>query len=166
MDLHSITKVSFSQVVGLAEAVDEAGGQADVARIAAEVEMDLDRIGPIVAASEFLGLVTVDSGTLRLTELSHKVLKAGLRERKKMLREILKDLPAFRYLIQMVEGAGRPVTRKEVVDTFALHFGTYQSEDLFRALVYWGRYSELVAYDSRSEQLSLRVPGVRIPSAH
>src|SRR5437867_3866106 len=99
MDLHSITKVSFSQVVGLAEAVDEAGGQADVARIAAEVEMDLDRIGPIVAA-------------------------------------------------------------------FALHFGTYQSEDLFRALVYWGRYSELVAYDSRSEQLSLRVPGVRIPSAH
>ena len=40
MDLRTITKVSFSQVVALARAIDEHGGVADVARIADDVEMD------------------------------------------------------------------------------------------------------------------------------
>src|SRR2546422_954032 len=69
MELASITKVSFSQVLGLARAIVEAGGEADVARIAQDVDMDLDRIGPIVAAAEVLGLLTVVDGDLPLTEV-------------------------------------------------------------------------------------------------
>src|SRR3989442_11109941 len=40
----------------LLKAVDEAGGDADVAEIGRSVEMDLDALGPIVNAAEFLGL--------------------------------------------------------------------------------------------------------------
>ena len=166
MDLHSITKVAFSQVVALARAVDEHGGQADVARIADDVEMDLDGIGPVVAAAEFLGVVTVEDGDLRLTEFGRKLIKASVKERKAMLREFMKDLPVFRYVIQLIESSGRPASRREVLEALAVHFGTHSSEDLFRALVYWGRASELIAYDSRSELLTLRKPGVPMPPAH
>lgn len=166
MDLHSITKVSFSQILGLARAVDEAGGDADVARIAAEVDMDLDRIGPIIAAAEFLGVLTVDDGNLRLTDFSHRVLKASTRERKTILRDFLKNLPVFRYVIELIETAGRPASRGEVMEALSVHFGSFQAEDLFKAIVYWGRASELLAYDSRTEQLTLRAPGVPMPPAH
>jgi len=166
MDLQSITKVAFSQVVALARAVDEHGGQADVARIADDVEMDLDGIGPVVAAAEFLGVVTVEDGDLRLTDIGRRLIKASVRERKAMLREFMKDLPVFRYVIELIETSGRPASRQEVIDALAVHFGSYSAEDLFRALVYWGRASELIAYDSRSELLTLRRPGVPMPPAH
>ena len=166
MDLQSITKVSFSQIVALARAVEEHGGQADVARIADDVEMDLEGIGPVVAAAEFLGVLTVDEGNLRLTDFGRKVIKASVRERKAMLRQFMKDLPVFRYVIQLIETSGRPASRREVIDALSVHFGSYEAEDLFRALVYWGRASELIAYDSRTELLTLRTPGVPMPPAH
>ena len=166
MDLRTITKVSFSQVVALARAIDEHGGVADVARIADDVEMDLDGIGPVVAAAEFLGVLTVEEGDLRLTDFGRKLMKASVRERKAMLRAFMKDLPVFRYVIQLIETSGRPVSRKDVVEALAVHYGAHQADDLFRALVYWGRASELIAYDSRSELLTLRTPGVPMPPAH
>src|SRR6266545_765236 len=71
-DFHSISKASVGQVLGLVEAVDEAGGTADVATISSEVDMDIDRLGPILAAAEFLGLLEVEDGDVRMTELSRK----------------------------------------------------------------------------------------------
>jgi len=83
-----------------------------------------------------------------------------------MLREFMKDLPVFRYVIQLIETSARPASRQDVIDALAVHFGSHSAEDLFRALVYWGRASELIAYDSRSELLTLRTPGVPMPPAH
>ncbi len=158
MDVHPIAKVSLSQIVGLAAAVDEVGGEADVAIIAEEVDMDVDRLGPIVDAAEFLGMMSVDGGNLRLTDLSRKLLKAGVKERKAIFRNVVKDVPVFRQVVEMAETAGRALSRREVLDAIAARVGSHAAGDVFRALVYWGRYCELVTYDSRSELLGLRQP--------
>ncbi|HYT00921.1 MAG TPA: AAA-associated domain-containing protein [Thermoplasmata archaeon] len=157
-DFHSISKVSVGQILGLVEAVDEAGGTVDVATISQEVDMDVDRLGPILAAAEFLGLLTVDEGDVRMTELSRKLLSANVRERKSIVRGIIDDLPVFQRVTDMARKAGRPLDREEIIDAIAANVGTHQAEDVFKALVYWGRYVELVRYDSESEQLSLRTP--------
>ena len=159
LDVHPIAKVSLSQIVGLAEAVDEMGGEADVAVIADEVEMDVDRLGPIVSAAEFLGMMAVEGGNLRLTDLSRKALGASVRGRKAIFRDIVKDVPVFRQVLEMARAKGRPLTRLEVLGAIANRVGSHASEDVFRALVYWGRYCELVSYDSGSELLTLRKPG-------
>jgi len=80
-DFHPIAKVSVGQILGLVEAIDEVGGVADVATISQEVDMDLDRLGPVLGAAEFLGLMTVDEGDVRITDLSRKLLHANVRER-------------------------------------------------------------------------------------
>ena len=49
-DFHPIAKVSVGQILGLVEAIDEVGGVADVATISQEVDMELDRLGPILSA--------------------------------------------------------------------------------------------------------------------
>jgi len=157
-DFHSISKVSVGQILGLVEAVDEAGGTVDVATISQEVDMDVDRLGPILAAAEFLGLLTVDEGDVRMSELSRKLLSANVRERKSIVRGIIDDLPVFQRVTDMARKAGRPLDREEIIDAIAANVGTHQAEDVFKALVYWGRYVELVRYDSESEQLSLRTP--------
>lgn len=155
-DFHSMSKVSVGQILGLVEAVDEVGGVADVATLSREVDMDVDRLGPILKAAEFLGLVTVEDGDIRITDLSRKLLMASVRERKKIVREIIDDLPTFRLVMDMARSAGTPLGREEVVQALADRVGSHQAEDVFRALVYWGRYAELVRYDSESEQLTIR----------
>lgn len=157
-DFHSMAKVSVGQILGLVEAVDEVGGVADAATISREVEMDVDRLGPILTAAEFLGLVTIEDGDIRITELSRKLLTANVRERKRIVREIIDDMPAFRLVMEMARSSGAaPLGRQQVVQALADRVGSHQAEDVFNALVYWGRYAELVRYDSESEQLTVRV---------
>jgi NitT/TauT family transport system ATP-binding protein len=155
-DFRSMSKVSVGQILGLVEAVDEVGGVADAATLSREVDMDVDRLGPILNAAEFLGLVTVEDGDIRITDLSRKLLMASVRERKKIVREIIDDLPAFRLVMDMARSAGAPLGRQEVLQALADRVGSHHAEDVFTALVYWGRYAELVRYDSESEQLTLR----------
>ena len=157
-DMRTIAKVSVGQILGLVEAIDEVGGTADAATIAQEVDMDLDRLGPVVEAAEFLGLVTVDEGDLRLTELSRKLHAANVRQRKALVREIIDDVPVFRQITDMARKAGRALSREEVLGALSAHVGRHLADDLFNALVYWGRYVELVRYDSESEELTLRAP--------
>jgi len=152
-----MAKVSVGQILGLVEAVDEVGGVADAATISREVEMDVDRLGPILTAAEFLGLVTIEDGDIRITELSRKLLTANVRERKRIVREIIDDMPAFRLVMEMARSSGAPLGRQQVVQALADRVGSHQAEDVFNALVYWGRYAELVRYDSGSEQLTVRV---------
>lgn len=157
-DMHPIARVSVGQILGLVEAVDEVGGSADAATISQEVEMDIDRLGPIIDAAEFLGFVKVSDGDLTITDLSRKVLHANTRERKKIIRDIIDDVPIFKEVMQMAKSAGRPLSREEILGTIAAQVGTHNADDFFRALVYWGRYTELVSYDSESEELTLRAP--------
>ena len=157
-DMAVISRVSISQIVGLVEAIDEVGGQADIATIAQEVDMDLDRLGPVVDAAEFLGLLNVVDGDLRVNDLSRRVLTSRVKERKAIIRDIIEDVPVFRQVTTLVRAAGRPLERKEVLATLSTHVGGHHAEDFFKALVYWGRYVELVRYDSETEQVSLREP--------
>ena len=157
-DIPPIAKVSVGQILGLLEAVDEVGGTADVATISREVDMDVDRLGPILAAAEFLGLLTVDDGDVHMTDLSRKLFSANVRERKKIFREIIRELPVFRRITEMAEKAGRTLDRREIVEVIARNVGSHQADDVFKALIYWGRYVELVQYDSQTEQFGLRTP--------
>ncbi len=155
-DMHPIAQVSVGQVLGLVEAIDEVGGSADAATISQEVDMDIDRLGPVIDTAELLGFVKVTNGDLLITDLSHRVLSANVRERKRMIRDILTDAPIFRDILALARNAGRPLTRAEVLQTVASQVGSHNAEDFFRALVYWGRYAELLRYDSGSEELTVR----------
>ena len=157
-DMHPIAKVSVGQILGLVEAIDEVGGSADAATISQEVEMDIDRLGPIIDAAELLKFVKVEDGDLTITDLSKKVLHANARERKRIIRDIMDDVPIFKQIMGMARKARRPLSREEVLDAIAARVGTHNALDLFNALVYWGRYTELVNYDSEAEELTVRAP--------
>ncbi len=158
VDMHPIAKVSVGQILGLVEAIDEVGGTADAATISQEVEMDIDRLGPIIDAAEFLAFVKVEEGDLTITDLSRKVLHSNVRERKRIIRDIIDDVPIFKQVMEMARALGRPLSREEVLGAITARVGTHNADDLFNALVYWGRYTELVNYDSEAEELTIRVP--------
>ena len=120
--------------------------------------MDVDRLGPILDAGELLGLVTVEEGDVRITDVGRKLLHANVRERKRIIRDIIDDVPLFRLVMDIARAAGRPLSREEILEALSARVGSHQAQDLFKALVYWGRYVELLRYESQSELLSVRTP--------
>ncbi len=157
-DRYPMARVTLSQIVGLVDAIDQAGGEATAAAVAQDIEEDATLLAAIVSAGELLGLLTVDEGRLRLAPLAAKILEANVRTRKKIFREILVNLPMFGQILVALHEAGRPLTRGELVGKIAAQAGTHRAEELFDALVYWGRYAELLRYDGNSELLTLREP--------
>jgi NitT/TauT family transport system ATP-binding protein len=156
-DMHPIAKVSLSEVLGLVEAVDEVGGQTDAASVAREFDMDLDRLGPVIDAAEFLGLMNVEEGDLKNTDLSAQILSASQKERKAIIRGIIENVPVFREVTDLFRQKGK-MKKPEVLEVLTAHVGTHAAQDYFDALVYWGRYVELIRYDSETEEISLRHP--------
>jgi hypothetical protein len=156
-DMHPIAKVSLSEVVGLLEAVDEVGGQSDAANIAREFDMDLDRLGPVIDAAEFLGLMNVEDGDLKNTDLSRNLLSASQKERKAIIRRVIAEVPVFREVMGVLNEK-RTLKRDDVVQVLTGLVGSHAAQDVFDALVYWGRYVELIHYDSETEELSIRLP--------
>lgn len=157
-DPRHLAHITLSEIVGLLEAVDEGGGEMTAARVAQEVDEDLKGLSRIIDSTEFLGFLVVDEGTLRLTDLSHTILDANVRQRKTIFRHIVEELPLVQQLVERLRSTGTPLSRNVVVREIAAGSGSYQSEQLFDALVYWGRYVELFQYDGNTEQLSLRPP--------
>ena len=156
-DMHPIAKVSLAEVIGLLEAVDEVGGQSDAANIAREFDMDLDRLGPVIDAAEFLGLMKVEDGDLKNTDLSRNLLSASQKERKAIIRRVINDVPVFREVMALLKEKGT-VKRDDLVQVLNGLVGSHAAQDIFDALVYWGRYVELIHYDSEAEETSLRRP--------
>ena len=154
---HTLPSPGLGQVIGLVKAVEDSGGEADAAALSKELHLDLVRLEPVVSAAEFLGLLRVHEGDLEVTELGRRLLVATIRQRKAILREIMEQTPLFRQVTEMLRGAGRPLPRQEVVDALSAQLGSHQAEGVFKALVYWGRYTERLDYDGGSEILSLSV---------
>src|SRR2546425_8347842 len=98
--MQPISKVTLGQIVGLLKSVEEAGGEADVAEIARATDVDLNQLPPILDAAVFLGLAQAGEGDLSITDLGRRVLAAGVRQRKAILRNIIQGLPSFQRVTE------------------------------------------------------------------
>ena len=148
-------RVSVGQVVGLLEAVDEAGGTEDAARVAREGKLHADSIPMIIALAQQLQLVDVDDGDVILRDHGRRVLAATIRERKKVFREVLNEQEWMKDVMRLAQSRGGTTDRSEVVAALGAKHGAYHADSLFTTAVYWGRYCGLLKYNSRSEQLHL-----------
>src|SRR2546427_11274456 len=97
--------------------------------------MDINRLGAILGAAEFLGLVTVEDGDIRITDLSRKLLMATVRERKKIIREIIDDLPTFRLVMDMARNTGTPLGRQDDLQAIADRVASHHAADDLKAIV-------------------------------
>ena len=76
-------KATISEIIGLLEAVNDSGGVEDAAQLAADFDLELDRILPSIDGAELLGFIVATDGNIELTKDARKLLDAGIRERKR-----------------------------------------------------------------------------------
>ncbi len=119
-------------------------GKTDLYQLEKEMEVDIDDLMPIVYTASNLGFVSAEEGDITITEKGREYVKAGIKKRKEMLRESLRNIEPFKTaisadqfeledLLEILENKG--------VQTFNSPYGLH---DLEVILIEWGIYSGLL----------------------
>lgn len=137
---------------GLLVLLNEHKGTEDVARLADDLDLEIDEILPSIDYAEALGLVKVIDGRANLTDIGRRLLSATIRERKTILREQLKRTTLFKTILRALESApGGRLTEDDVQRLLA--FTTAPGDSYVLNIINWGRYAELFRYDSDEHAL-------------
>ncbi len=145
-------KASPSELQGLLVLINEHKGTEDVARLADDLDLEIDEILPSLDYAETLGLVKVSDGRATLTDTGRRMLSVSIRERKTILRDLLRKTTLFKTILRALESAPEGRLTEDDVQRL-LAFTTAPSDSYVLNIINWGRYAELFRYDSDEHAL-------------
>jgi NitT/TauT family transport system ATP-binding protein len=145
----------LNALAGLVEKLAAEGGHADLYRLSGELVLELDDLLPLVEAGEMLGLVTVQEGDLHLTPLGQAYADASILARKELIAGRILRLATTRWIYEVLQNDDNQHVDKEYfLDILRQKFGE-RAEAQLETAIGWGRFAELFAYDSDSDELYL-----------
>ena len=157
-----LPRVSANLLAGLVEtlAAPPYNGRADLPVLADELHLEVDDLFPVADASQLLRLAEIEGGDIKLTETGKQFAEMGTDDRKRLFqRQLLSYVPLaahIRHVLQ--ERANHTAPRSRFFDELEDHMSTEDAELTLRAVIGWGRYAEVLAYDDDSGTFSLENP--------
>jgi NitT/TauT family transport system ATP-binding protein len=157
-----IPKTHYGVLQGFLEVLDDLGRKSDVAGIALKQGLELDDLLPIIDAGEMLGLIQVQTGDVSLTEKGHLFIAASPKARKKILREVVLNLGAFKKFTDYMKQSGKQsITKEELMEFLsgenaAANDNHDDTTNDFSWFIEWGRQGLVLKYDANNEIISLR----------
>ena len=145
-------KCSPTELSGLLVLLNDHHGEEDVARLADDLDLEIDEILPSLEYAEVLQLVRVSEGRATLTDLGKKVLAGSIRERKSVLRDQLKKTTLYKALIRALDSSPEHRLSEEEVNRL-IAFTTAPADEYVQNIINWGRYTELFRYDPNQHLL-------------
>jgi NitT/TauT family transport system ATP-binding protein len=146
-------------MAGLLESVASAayGGRADLPRVAAELQLELDELLPAADALQQLGFAEVAAGDIVLTAAGRAYAEADTQARKRIFAEhLMKNVPLAGHIRRVLEERpNRSAPRVRFETELEDHLTEAYAEETLDTVINWARYAELFAYDDQSQWFSL-----------
>ncbi len=157
-----LPEVSPNLLAGLMETLagEPFNGKADLPEIADELSLEVDELFPIVETLQLLRFSVVAHGDIRLTAEGKRFVDLNVDARKHLFAEqLMAHVPIAALIHRVLEE--RPTHRapyarfsEELEDFMSEEF----AEETLKAVIDWGRYAELFAYDEQAQAFSLEDP--------
>ncbi len=150
----TIPAVNAGEVLGLlarlpAEAID-------IFDIAERLGRDFGSVVNLVKAAELLELVRTPGQDVLITDFGRQVLAASTLDQKKLLREKILKLKIFELLIRLINvQEDKTLTDDTLLAELRALLPHEKPRVIFRTLVNWGRFAEIIQHDQRSHQMRL-----------
>jgi NitT/TauT family transport system ATP-binding protein len=157
-----LPRVSSNLLSGLIEniAAPPYGGKADLPVIATALRMEVDDLFPVVETLQTLRFAEIEGGDISLTTEGKAFAHAELDERKRLFaHHLLAYVPLAAHIRRVLDE--RPSHRApwtRFSDELEDHMLPDAAEQTLRAVVSWGRYAEVFAYDDQTRTFSLENP--------
>ncbi len=157
-----LPQVSTNLLAGLMEAVAAApfNGNADLPKIASDLQMEIDELFPVAETLQMLRFAEVEGGDLKLTEEGIAFAHAELDARKHIfLRHLLNYVPLAAHVRRVLdERASHSARKSRFIDELEDFMSEEAADQTLRAVVRWARYAEAFAYDDENAMFSLENP--------
>ena len=158
----SLEHVSTNIIAGLIEAVSEPpyGGRADLPAIAQALHMEGDDLFPVAETLQMLRLAEVGGGDIRLTEAGLAFARSETDERKSLFaRHLLACVPLAAHIRRVLdERSSHRAPKSRFFDELEDYMAEEAAEQTLRAVISWGRYAEIFAYDDQRQVFTLENP--------
>jgi len=156
---------SVGLITGLVELVQNEGGRAELAKVGAELQFDVEDLLPAVEAAEMLGFATAREGDLELTPQGKAFAEATVQDKKEIFRKALlsRIAPAREIVQQLAEHEGHRMSAETFLDALERHFSFEEARRQLNILVGFGRYAEAYAFDETTDELYLE-EGTELPA--
>ena len=157
-----LSSVSTNELAGLMETVaaEPFAGKADLPELAESLQMEADELFPLAEGLQLLRFAGLAHGDIRLTAIGRRFVESDVDARKKLFAEQMLGHVPIAALIRRVLDE-RPAHRapyrrfsEELEDFMSEEF----AEETLAAVISWGRYAELFAYDEQAQAFSLEDP--------
>ena len=127
----------------------------DVFHLADDLGQEFSLVLNVIKAAEMLGFVTTPHDMVVLTPLGSRIQTSSINERKRIMREQMLRLGLIqRFLAFLDRQEGGVVDADHLMEQLRSWFIHENPVVLAHTLVYWGRYTDLLAYDSELRQIS------------
>jgi NitT/TauT family transport system ATP-binding protein len=155
----AIEPISVNLLAGLLETVAAPpyNGKADLPPLAAELQLEVDEIFPIAEALTLMQFALLADGDVKLTEAGKKFVEEGIEERKHRFAEALRTHVPLAAAIRAVldERPSHRASAARFRDELEDHMSPDYADATLRAVIGWGRFAELYAYDEDADQFFL-----------
>jgi NitT/TauT family transport system ATP-binding protein len=157
-----LPQVSTNRLAGLTETVaaEPYGGKADLPVIASTLQKEVDDLFPIAETLQMLRFAEIEGGDLCLTEAGRNFAVAEMDERKRVFaRHLLSYVPLAQHIRRVLdERASHTAPKSRFLDELEDYMTAEAAEQTLRAVIEWGRYAEVFAYDDATAMFSLENP--------
>lgn len=159
---YRLPDVEIAELIGLLETIDDEGdrGRMDLPELAESTQLAVDELFPLTEVLEILRFASVSQGDIQITPAGKRFIELDMLAQKPVFaRHLIRYVPLARHIRYVLDANEEHVTSE---DFFLKELTDFLSEDeaerVLRAVIDWGRYAEVFAYDYNTGLLSLENP--------
>ncbi|MGC8547107.1 MAG: AAA-associated domain-containing protein [Thermoplasmata archaeon] len=154
--MHRIESTGVGSLLGLMEILEDMDKPVDIAKLDDSLDEERTTLMNLLDDAESLGLISISNGDVIITDLGKKFLNSNVSDRKKILKESLRNVEPFNSIINYIKSSGTNEIQKEDLERFLEdNFPSGNNEDIMRVVLNWGRYAKLLNYDSDEGKIIL-----------
>ena len=154
--------VSTNVIAGLIETVASPpyNGEADLPELSRALQLEVDDLFPVAEVLHYLGLAEIKEGDILLTASARSFADLDTQTRKELFaRHLLSSVPLAQHIRHVLdERPGHRAPRVRFEQELEDYLSDAAAEETLDAVVDWGRYAEVFAYDDQAEMFSLEDP--------
>jgi NitT/TauT family transport system ATP-binding protein len=110
----------------------------------------------VVKAAELLGFVQTPQHDVVITPLGREVVAGSTPEQKRLVREQLLKLKIYELLVRLIKVQdNQHLNEEELLRELQAALPHEKTRSLFRNILSWGRYAEIISFDQRRHVIRL-----------
>ncbi|MEP7234392.1 MAG: nitrate/sulfonate/bicarbonate ABC transporter ATP-binding protein [Ignavibacteriota bacterium] len=149
-----IPNVNIGEIIGLLTVLSESQS-IDIGELSENVGHPFHETLQIVKAAELLEFAKTPGQNVVITSLGSSFVNGEINDQKKLLNAQLRKMRTFQILLETLSKNSAEVSREVLIEDYAARMPYEDSEAVLDTIIDWGRYAELIGYNSKEEVVYL-----------